>query len=114
MKKLLLLALLSSTLLLTACDDSYNLAGRTILTDVEDVKIDSEMIGKTTNWTISFKKNGKKQELEFDNLYSSSAREEIESIQKTNKILNNNEKVFYDLVLNGETVVEISLSKNRK
>lgn len=104
---------LSSVLLLAACDED-TLQSRIIITDVEDVVMDSHMVGKSTQYTIQFKKDGKKQELDYDGANASTTQDEIEAIQKASSIIDSKEKIQYDLVLSGDSVQTITLSKNRK
>jgi len=115
MRKLAVLAL-SSMFLLSACDDGYDLVNRTIITDVKIKEIDSYTSGKTKHYTIKFKQGDskKEQELEFDNVYASDLRDELNALNKTSAILESKEEVLFDLVLKGDEVIEVSLSKNRK
>jgi len=113
MKKLLLwLTLTSSALLLGACDSGYNLNERSIITEVEIIEVDSHMVGKSTEYTLIFERNGKEQELDLDD--GSALRSELESINKTSAILDSDEKLLFDLSLDGDDIVSVSLSKNRK
>lgn len=114
MRKLAVLALVSM-FLLSGCDGGYDLTKRTILTDVTIKEIDSYMVGKVTKYSMSFKKGkGKEQELDIDNSQASSMKKEIESLYKTSEILDSKEELLFDLILDGDEIIEISLSKNRQ
>jgi len=114
MKKLLISLSLFSVLLLGACADPYVLTDKVVITNVEVVKVDTRNVGRGSQYYIEFIKDDKKQQLDISNPVGYDIQKEVSNVKKTNSILGSSEKIEYDLMVDGDVVEFVSLSKNKK
>lgn len=103
-----LLLILSLVFLLFGCEDGldlpYSVNESVTITNVQVKKMDS------TNYDVTFTKDKKDYKFDIEYwLYS-----DIEKIMSTAKMLNKDEWVYFDIVTDGEQLIAVTHSNNKK